>query len=61
MTRRYMKPVVHVRLSGRPDLLKTVTDTIVKSLEAQFELIEVTDPRPIPNDDVNQKVYVTVR
>jgi hypothetical protein len=50
-----------MRITGQEDMLKTVADQVVKSLEPHFELIEVTEPKPILNDDVNLKVYITVR
>lgn len=58
---RKLKPLVHMRITGQEEMLKTVADRVVKSLEPHFELIEVTEPKPILNDDVNLKVYITVR
>lgn len=59
--RRTLKPVVHMRITGQEEMLKTVADLVVKSLGTHYELIEVTDPKPILNEEVNMKIYITVR
>ena len=54
------KPVQHIRVIAPEDELLYLCKLLPERLP-EFEVIEVTTPRPIFGDPVNKKAYITIR
>ena len=54
------KPVQHIRVIAPEDELLYLCKLLQDRLQ-EFEVLEVTTPRPIYGDPVNKKAYITIR